>query len=179
MQVLDDRPLRMDSLPLQELSRLCSIPLAEVTANPADVAFACATDSTGQGIPVLQDRQHLQPRHHRTGGRTPGAGRLHRQQHRASFIYDSQNHGLPLDETTLARLMQGSAAVVPGSTAASRNARGPGSSPAWEPTPEPLSAIEAAPELSMPTEAETEQEPEPAPAPEPVQEPAPGASCRA
>ena len=174
VQVLDDRPLRMDSLPLQELSRLCSIPLAEVTANPADVAFRlCYGLYRGKAFRYYRTDSTFNPDIIGLAVEPQALEDCIVNNTRASFIYDSQNHGLPLDETTLARLMQGSAAVVPDPLPPAETPVAPAPAPAWEPTPEPLSAIEAAPELSMPTEAETEQEPEPAPAPEPVQEPAP------
>ena len=174
VQVLDDRPLRMDSLPLQELSRLCSIPLAEVTANPADVAFRlCYGLYRGKAFRYYRTDSTFNPDIIGLAVEPQALEDCIVNNTRASFIYDSQNHGLPLDETTLARLMQGSAAVVPDPLPPAETPVAPAAAPAWEPTPEPFSAIEAAPELSMPTEAETEQEPEPAPAPEPVQEPAP------
>ena len=172
VQVLDDRPLRMDSLPLQELSRLCSIPLAEVTANPADVAFRlCYGLYRGKAFRYYRTDSTFNPDIIGLAVEPQALEDCIVNNTRASFIYDSQNHGLPLDETTLARLMQGSAAVVPDPLPPAETPVAPAPDPAWEPTPEPFSAIEAAPELSMPTEAETEQVPEPAP--EPVQEPAP------
>lgn len=174
VQVLDDRPLRMDSLPLQELSRLCSIPLAEVTANPADVAFRlCYGLYRGKAFRYYRTDSTFNPDIIGLAVEPQALEDCIVNNTRASFIYDSQNHGLPLDETTLARLMQGSAAVVPDPLPPAETPVAPAAAPAWEPTPELLSAIEAASELSMPTEAETEQEPEPAPAPESVQEPAP------
>lgn len=176
--VLDDRPLRMDSLPLQELSRLCSIPLAEVTANPADVAFRlCYGLYRGKAFRYYRTDSTFNPDIIGLAVEPQALEDCIVNNTRASFIYDSQNHGLPLDETTLARLMQGSAAVVPDPLPPAETPAAPAPAPAstWEPTPEPipLPVREVAPVLPMPTVTATEPEPAPAPEPEPVLVPVP------
>jgi hypothetical protein len=174
VQVLDDRPLRMDTLPLQELSRLCSIPLAEVTANPTDVAFRlCYGLYRGKAFRFYRTDSTFNPDIIGLAVEPHALEECIVNNTRASFIYDSQNHGLPLDETTLARLMQGSAAVVPDPLPPAETPAAPAAAPAWEPTLEPLPppVTEAAPVLPMPTETVTVTEPDPAQ--EPVQEPAP------
>ena len=113
-QVLDDCLGQSDFVPLQELSRLCSIELGSVTSQADDVAFRLSYGLfRGKAFRYYKTENAFNP--DITGWAVEPSQWddcfIHNT--RTSFIHDSRYHGLPLHEETLARLVQGGEDTAP------------------------------------------------------------------
>jgi uncharacterized LabA/DUF88 family protein len=113
-QVLGDCLGQSDFVPLQELSRLCSIELGAVTSQADDVAFRLSYGLfRGKAFRYYKTENAFNP--DITGWAVEPSQWddcfIHNT--RTSFIHDSRYHGLPLHEETLARLVQGDEDTAP------------------------------------------------------------------
>ena len=113
VQVLDENLDHADFISLQELSRLCSIPLGAITANADDVAFRlCYGLFRGKAFRFYKTESSFNPDITGLAVDPSELDGCFVNNTRASFIHDSSRHGLPLDEEVLNSLMQGHASML-------------------------------------------------------------------
>jgi hypothetical protein len=188
VQVLDDGLDRADFISLQEVSRLCSIPLSAFTAQAGDVAFRlCYGLFRGKAFRFYKTENSFNPDIIGLAVDPSQLDECFTHNTRTSFIHDRHYHGLPLDEEVLAKLMQGQASTLT-EPADAQPEHAPHSEPAPETETETETEADAQEAVPMPAaltvpEPETltaaPSSPEPEPEPEPESEPEPNTQGKA
>ena len=116
VQVLKEQviPVKDVPIPLQELSRLCSVKLYEMTNSVDELSFRlCYGLFRGKAFRYYRSEHAFNPSIIGLGVEPEELDACFISNTRATFLRDSQSHGLPLDEHTFALLLQGGDAVVP------------------------------------------------------------------
>ena len=116
VQVLKEQviPVKDVPIPLQELSRLCSVKLYEKTHIADELSFRlCYGLFRGKAFRYYRSEHPFNPSIIGLVVEPEELDACFLSNTRATFLRDSQSHGLPLDEHTFALLLQGSDAVVP------------------------------------------------------------------
>ena len=172
VQVLDEGLDRADFISLQEVSRLCSIPLGAFTAQAGDVAFRlCYGLFRGKAFRFYKTENSFNPDIIGLAVDPSQLDECFTHNTRTSFIHDRHYHGLPLDEEVLTKLMQGQASTLtePAEPADEQPEHAPHSEPAPEteadvqeavPMPAALTVPEPEALTSAPSSPEPECEPE-------------------